>query len=1368
MEKEIRNEIRKMVEAARSLLEQEIQEQLEGVYGLHKDGTLEDLSSLPQTKDDQKAIKAREGFEYFINNDVTQGVKIEESVKKLILGLSFTHLNRIIALKLMERRKVIKESVSRKTNSNGFKFYLADFPEQEELWRSGKEDEAYKNFLLHQYGKISEEIHVLFDPEDVSNLVFPRPRSLYSLLDLINQDSLADVWEEDETIGWIYQYFTPKELREKARAESAAPRNSYELAFRNQFYTPRYVVRFLTDNTLGRMWYEMQKGETRLAEVCEYMVKRPNEIFLEEGQAPPEVEENTEKTQEDLFKEPFYIPFRTKKDPRDIKILDPACGSGHFLLYCFDLMLIIYEEAYNDPDLSSLLKKDYPSFEEYRNAIPGLILRHNLHGIDIDLRASQIASLAVWLRGQKEYQKIGIKSGERPKITKSNIVCAEPMPGDKKMLGEFKKTLEPSVLGDLVKDIWGKMKLAGEAGSLLKIERMIKESVAEAEEAWRTRPKEIQLDLYGNKKFREQLRFNISGINEIFWDEAEELVLDSLKRFSEEASNGKTYSRKLFAENAAQGFAFIDLMRMTYDVVLMNPPFGTASFDSKSYIDSNYARTKNDLYATFVERMLEVLHERGFIGIISSRTGFFLSSFTKWREEILMQESSLHSMADFGFGVLEAMVETAAYTIEKVNSIGKKAVFFRLLKINENEKGDALLKAINNENSEKRFIVNIDSFSFVPNSPFSYWVNDRIRYKFKEFSPFEGNGGNVKQGLATADDFRFIRANWEVSPNNIVSVNWKEWEVTKDATIEGQQKLFIQKTHEGKQWVNFAKGGEYSPYYSDIHLVVNWGGEGEEIWNNLNEKGNVRSNIWMLKDTINNFFFRTGLTWTYRTDKGFSVRVKDAGTIHSHVGHSAFPFHNLEYQCLCWLNSVATEFFLRLMTTYKWEVGYVQNLPFPFKNENMLERDAMINLFLIYQSYFRYNETTHIFLAPALLTINSQTLQESFTLLDEEKIEKQKRIELFQKEIDEIFYDLYNIDPEDRKMIEDELTEKESNYRVDKEHIHAQNLIQWCIGVIFGRWDIRMILNRTFFPKLPNIFDPLPLCSPGMLVGPDGMPAIEGQIASEEWLQARKNVLDVPENVPNPTISNNEYPLEIEWDGILVDDSGHQDDIIKRMRDVLDLLWKDKAQNIEKKACEILREKSLRDYFHKKFFDFHIKRYSKSRRKAPIYWQLSTKNRNYSLWLYYHRLTSDTLFLALRKYVDPKVGYEETKLKEMKDKLESGKEILPRSQLTKMEKEIEKKADLVLEIKEFRKTLERIAQKGYDPDSDDGVILNMAPLDELIPWKEPPKYWKELEEGKYDWAHIAMKYWPERVKEKCKKDKSLAIAHGLEELYGAD
>jgi len=250
------------------------------------------------------------------------------------------------------------------------------------------------------------------------------------------------IWTQDETIGWVYQYFTPKELRDQARKESQAPRNSYELAFRNQFFTPRYVVEFLTDNTLGRIWYEMRTGDTKLKDQCRYMVRRPSEIFLKFGEQPPKdaAEGKDDLSKEELLKLPVHIPHRPKKDPRELKILDPACGSGHFLLYCFDLLLTIYEEAYADTDLGLNLQKNYPKLEDLQRDVPRLILAHNLHRIDIDLRASQIAALALWLRCQRAYQDMGLKK-DRPKITRSNFVCAEPMPGEEQMLKELSASL---------------------------------------------------------------------------------------------------------------------------------------------------------------------------------------------------------------------------------------------------------------------------------------------------------------------------------------------------------------------------------------------------------------------------------------------------------------------------------------------------------------------------------------------------------------------------------------------------------------------------------------------------------------------------------------------------------------------------------------------------------------------------------------------------------------------------------------------------------------------------------------------------------------------------------------------------------------
>ena len=694
MEQAVRNKLRNIVTKCRKLLEESVAQTLQGQFGIYAGNNdevhIEDESRMTHLTEEDQAYR-RDILDHF-EHIKALGYKPKFTLEQLIREIAFTHLNRLCAYKMMEARQVyvggqkFREAVSRGVNSNGFKFYLADQPEDEKLYNTGKQDVAYRHFLDWLGGLLSEEIGVLFNPNDPANRLYPPQRVLDEIIGLLNsgdirpddeelREAWPKIWSEDETIGWVYQYFTPKELRDGARKESQAPRNSYELAFRNQFYTPRYVVEFLTDNTLGRIWYEMRRGDTKLKDQCKYMVRRPTEIFVDENQSPPEDanEHRDDLSQEELLKQPVYIQHRPKKDPRDLKILDPACGSGHFLLYCFDLLQTIYEEAYDDPDLGPALEKDYPTLEDLRRAVPGLILSHNLHGIDIDPRATQIAALTLWLRCQRAFGKLGLKE-DRPKITRSNIVCAEPMPGEKDLLREFTATLQPKVVGQLVEVVFKEMGLAGEVGSLLKVEEAIHGEVAEAKKQWREGPRFEQAFLFRELKRPEQRSlFDVSDIDitdEEFWDRAEELIFEALEDYVKKTENGREYQRGLFAEDAAHGFAYVDVSRKRFDVVLMNPPFGEASKPSKSYIEKKYPRTKNDIYAAFVERWLKKLEHRGMLGAITSRTGFFLSSFKKWREEILLEEARPTVFADLGCGVLDtAMVETAAYCLEVTNRV---------------------------------------------------------------------------------------------------------------------------------------------------------------------------------------------------------------------------------------------------------------------------------------------------------------------------------------------------------------------------------------------------------------------------------------------------------------------------------------------------------------------------------------------------------------------------------------------------------------------------------------------------------------------------------------------------------------------------
>jgi hypothetical protein len=243
------------------------------------------------------------------------------------------------------------------------------------------------------------------------------------------------------------------------------------------------------------------------------------------------------------------------------------------------------------------------------------------------------------------------------------------MPGERELLEEFTEKLEPKVLGQIARVVFDRMKLAGEAGALLKIEEEIKDEIAKAKKQWLAGPKLEQLSLFPkDKRPREQMSFfDLSDItDEQFWDEAEARLLEALREYATRVVNGGQLLRQLFSDDAARGFALVDISRKQFDVALMNPPFGETSRPSKSYIEGAYPRTKNDVYAAFVERWLSKLVAGGMLGAITSRTGFFLSSFHKWREEILFKETRPIVFADLGSGVLDsAMVETAAYCLAR-------------------------------------------------------------------------------------------------------------------------------------------------------------------------------------------------------------------------------------------------------------------------------------------------------------------------------------------------------------------------------------------------------------------------------------------------------------------------------------------------------------------------------------------------------------------------------------------------------------------------------------------------------------------------------------------------------------------------------
>jgi hypothetical protein len=338
-----RARLREFVSDARTLLTAECARQLQHEYGMDPaTGEVVELAKLPPLDDMrwETARMLRETLAHYLATSPSEGRT--EALQRIVREQAFTVLNRLVALRMMEARGLLLESIARGYQSKGFQLY-------QRLVGSalGETGDAYKCYILSIFDEFSPDLAVLFDRFSPQGRLFPRESTLLALLGLINHPEIEPLWGEDETIGWIYQDFNTQEERRQMRADSPAPSNSREMAVRNQFFTPRYVVEFLTDNTLGRLWYEMTQGRTALADQCHYLVHHSSEIFLQLGElAPTQADHQEALNQEELVKQPVYIPFRALKDPRDIRMLDPACGSMHFGLYAFDLYEKVYDESW--------------------------------------------------------------------------------------------------------------------------------------------------------------------------------------------------------------------------------------------------------------------------------------------------------------------------------------------------------------------------------------------------------------------------------------------------------------------------------------------------------------------------------------------------------------------------------------------------------------------------------------------------------------------------------------------------------------------------------------------------------------------------------------------------------------------------------------------------------------------------------------------------------------------------------------------------------------------------------------------------------------------------------------------------------------
>jgi hypothetical protein len=600
----------------------------------------------------------------------------------------------------------------------------------------------------------------------------------------------------------------------------------------------------------------------------------------------------------------------------------------------------------------------------------------------------------------------------------------------------------------------------------------------------------------------------------------------------------------------------------------------------------------------------------------------------------------------------------------------------------------------NNTGHPSLLLTDTTSFSSVPGFAYCYWVSEKVCRSFRELPTFDSEGYEGWIGLQTGDDFRWLRLWWEVP-----------------VQCHSRSRHCVGPT---PCWVPHAKGGDFKCYYSDLHLVVEWTNDGGSLkkWKEAEvERGNISRNN--SKCWNESKYFRPGITWTQRSQIGLGVRALPAGSIIGVKGPGVYglsPENDL--LLLGIINSKAFRGLVSLHTAFgSYYPGVIQKTPLPKLRPESIQliRNHVTDIIRCEQALDARTEVSHLFHSPF---ISRSSLVDAANDCQSATSNERLEVEKKQEAIDTLVSEAYGFTSAEeagllRRVVEDDLdelddlSEDEVASATCETRTIATDTISFVIGCCFGRWSVDSACFGTLPALTVDPFSPLPIAPPAFNLSDAKMPGL-GVI------------------------------------GILVDDADNSCDIVRMLRSGLEIIWGDRSEAIEREARELLGVKELRDYFRRPakggFWNDHVSRYSKSRRKAPIYWLLQSSHRNYGLWLYYHRLDKDLLFKALVNYVEPKIRLENSRLETFRTQKgaagESGKEA------KRLANDVERQDDFISELRDFEDKLRRAADLHLEPDLNDGVVLNIAPLHELVPWGEAEKYWEELLEGKYEWSSI--------------------------------
>ena len=1187
---------------AKEKMEKEIKRKLE-LIGITENKIEEGIVSendylkIGSTELNKREIKQRETLIKTLKGKMKDD-DFKSALNELIEEIAYTWFNRIIAIRFMEVNNYLDDGIrilsSGRENDREpqiirevFNIDL-EFSDEEKnyiykLKEESKTEELFRFLFIKKCNKLNEILPELFEEaEDYSELLLPisindEEGILRKLVDEVPEESF-DVEKEGqiEVIGWLYQYYNEEKKKEVDKKTKKGKKvEQDDIPAKTQLFTPKWIVKYMVENSLGNLWLEGHPNEN-LEEKWKFLVKREKQ--------EEEIESKLEKLNEN------YKEMKLE----EIKIIDPCMGSGHILVYAFDVLMDIY------------LNLGYSN----RDAVQS-ILENNIYGLDIDKRAYQLAYFALMMKAREYYKRIFSKKLEL------NICYTRESNDINKEIIDFISNGNNKIKEELDL-IYNSFLDAREYGSLIEAPKIdydeIKNRLSEIENTNfynlfdESKKDEIKNKFYYVIKTSEILskKYEVVTTNPPYMGSS---MMDS--KLSK-------YTKKNYPDSKSDMFAvFIEKCNSLTDrngfcsMITMPSWLFLSSFENlRKYIINNL-------------NIKSLLHMgRGIFGIDFGSVAFTLK-----------KEINLTNTKGNYYRLHKRNFQHIYYNdIKKIflNSKENTSYKYNFDLYRDNQGVNEISNLSMEEGEQIKFQINQKNFEKIPGIPIGYWASENL---LKDFEKGIRTSELVepRQGLATTDNDRFLRQWYEVEGGKI-NYNTKSINHTENNKFK---------------WYPCNKGGARRQWSGNYDYVVNWENNGSEIKKNILYKyPYLKTPDFVAKNT--NYYFKEAITWSDITSGGFAIRYREEGSIHDVTGMSAFSDSTFKLKYILGLLStkISDYIFKILNPTIHLQIGNFSNFPV-IENEQIKPKVLSIVDDCIKISKYDWNtfETAWDFKVSPL--VNFERYIGNYNLEDEENSENKKvsstsiktieeaynqykeftnnqflKLKENEEELNRIFIDIYGLqddltsDVSDKDITiakifdtDDEINDeiKGNSYVLTKENVVKQ-FISYAVGCMFGRYSL----------------------------DEEGLVFAGGEFDKNKY---SKFIPDEDNCIP---ITDSEY---------------FSDDIVTRFVEFVKTVYGEETleENL-KFIAQALSDKNntpkeiIREYFLKDFYKDHIKRY----KKRPIYWLYDAGKKNgFKALIYMHRYNEQTTAKVRIGYLHKLQKHYERRASFLKDEIES-------------------------------------------------------------------------------------------------------------------